>query len=168
MLVRVSMTLRPRPALPWRVLRAPHPPHTPGSHMYGDGLVPHRQMRTHASPHNSGLFPARESAGVASYHITSCVNVCPANANDVLYRIGPEQALSALVQGRACGLLATSSDLELGLLQSCFQLDDYEHLVKVYRIVERGGCAADGCSDSWILIFKERGFVAGFAFSFLR
>lgn len=44
---------------------------------------------------------------------------------------GPEQALSALVQGRACGLLATSSDLELGLLQSCFQLDDYEHLVKV-------------------------------------
>lgn len=44
---------------------------------------------------------------------------------------GPEQALSALVQGRACGLLATSSDLELGLLQSCFQLDDYEYLVKV-------------------------------------
>lgn len=41
------------------------------------------------------------------------------------------QALAALVQGRACGLLATSSDLELGLLQSCFQLDEYEHLVKV-------------------------------------
>ncbi|CAN0528063.1 unnamed protein product, partial [Scytosiphon promiscuus] len=41
------------------------------------------------------------------------------------------QALAALVQGRACGLLATSCDLELGLLQSCFQLDDYEHLVKV-------------------------------------
>ncbi|CAN0234266.1 unnamed protein product, partial [Ectocarpus sp. 13 AM-2016] len=41
------------------------------------------------------------------------------------------KALAALVQGRACGLLATSSDLELGLLQSCFQLDDYEHLVKV-------------------------------------
>ncbi|CAM9574210.1 unnamed protein product, partial [Scytosiphon promiscuus] len=40
------------------------------------------------------------------------------------------KALAALVQGRACGLLATSSDLELGLLQSCFQLDDYEHLVK--------------------------------------
>lgn len=45
-------------------------------------------------------------------------------------RLG-EQALAALVQGRARGLLATSSDLELGLLQSCFQLDDYEHLVKV-------------------------------------
>eukprot|EP00903_Cladosiphon_okamuranus_P010401 g9839.t1 len=41
------------------------------------------------------------------------------------------KALAALVQGRACGLLATSSDLELGLLQSCFQLDDYEHLVKM-------------------------------------
>ncbi|CAM9495709.1 unnamed protein product [Hapterophycus canaliculatus] len=40
------------------------------------------------------------------------------------------KALAALVQGRACGLLATSSDLEIGLLQSCFQLDDYEQLVK--------------------------------------
>ncbi|CAM9698310.1 unnamed protein product, partial [Laminaria digitata] len=40
------------------------------------------------------------------------------------------QALAALVQGHACGLLATSSDLELGLLQDCFQLDDYDYLVK--------------------------------------
>ena len=35
------------------------------------------------------------------------------------------------MQGHACGLLATSSDLELGLLQDCFQLDDYDYLVKV-------------------------------------
>lgn len=41
------------------------------------------------------------------------------------------KALVALVQGRACGLLATSSDLELSLLQNCFELDNYEHLVKV-------------------------------------
>ena len=32
--------------------------------------------------------------------------------------------------------MATSSDLELGLLQSCFQLDDFEHLVKVSFRVE--------------------------------
>lgn len=64
--------------------------------------------------------------------IDSCLPLYYANCwRDLPDGWGPEQALSALVQGRACGLLATSSDLELGLLQSCFQLDDYEHLVKV-------------------------------------
>ncbi|CAB1099575.1 unnamed protein product [Ectocarpus sp. CCAP 1310/34] len=69
------------------------------------------------------------------------------------------KALAALVQGRACGLLATSSDLELGLLQSCFQLDDYDHLVKIpqdmrakktarRRKTSGGGVAAGGGNAS--------------------
>ncbi|CAM9287028.1 unnamed protein product [Choristocarpus tenellus] len=40
------------------------------------------------------------------------------------------KALVALVQQRACGLIATSSDLELGLLKDCFHLEAYDHLVK--------------------------------------
>ncbi|CAM9474881.1 unnamed protein product, partial [Discosporangium mesarthrocarpum] len=40
------------------------------------------------------------------------------------------KALAALVQQRACGLMATSSDLEIGLLQECFHLEAYDHLVK--------------------------------------
>lgn len=55
------------------------------------------------------------------------------NGKFVLLCLTVSQALAALVQGRACGLLATSSDLELDLLQTCFQLDDYDHLVKVLR-----------------------------------
>lgn len=66
------------------------------------------------------------------------------------------KALAALVQGRACGLLATSSDLELGLLQSCFQLDDYEHLVKV-STRERWAAAPGGCSCSSGLLSNESG-----------
>lgn len=45
------------------------------------------------------------------------------------------QALAALVQGRARGLLATSSDLDITLLQKCFELDDYDFLVKVEMIL---------------------------------
>lgn len=76
------------------------------------------------------------------------------------------QALAALVQGRACGLLATSSDLELGLLQSCFQLDDYEHLVKVKQPRTRTagvGC----CAGSLFLLLRlvaEKNWLGFFRF----
>ena len=59
------------------------------------------------------------------------------------------------MQGHACGLLATSSDLELGLLQDCFELDGYDYLVKVRRCADQKRVAlADGTKD-----MEQTGFV---------
>jgi Domain of unknown function (DUF4821) len=41
------------------------------------------------------------------------------------------RALAALVERRACGLMAASSDLDLAMLQQCFELQQYDQLVKV-------------------------------------
>ena len=39
-------------------------------------------------------------------------------------------ALVGMAQGRAAGMMSVSSDVEVGLLQRCFRLEQYDYLVK--------------------------------------
>jgi hypothetical protein len=41
------------------------------------------------------------------------------------------RAVVSLAEHHACGLVAVSSDIDLALLQQCFQLERFEHLVKL-------------------------------------